>query len=343
MTEGKPSTIPNDAAVPTHGIEPSGHAPRFRVERVPRSGWLLAAERLVSMVAGNGRAARAAAERFIVAAGEHKIDLTGLHASYAAHDAAHRTPRPRQVCLAVPGSGATATFFTTNPESAHDQNELAAVIDAACRSLPETRLAQALLTEDEDPVRRAFEGASFHQICDLAYLSGPMHNAVDAAERLNAQRSTWPAGVELIDCARASDEAIITALRSSYEQTLDCPELCALRQTEDVLTSHRAAGLHDPRMWWLVMHHGKPSGAAFLAPMPEQSAIELVYLGLSPQLRGQGLGKAVLAHALLHARRSRERDFQCAVDLRNTPALKLYAGFGLRETGRRRALVRALP
>jgi len=305
------------------------------------TGWISAAERLVQAVVGPGRPARAAAERFLAAAGEHRIDLAGLHASFL-QDAAARTPRPRQVCLAVPGSGATATFFTTTPQNDEESAELAAVIDAACAALRTTRLAQALLTVDEDTVRAAFAGAAFREICQLAYLTGTLHAAIDKAKQLNANAIALPEGVEVVGCEGVHDEELTAALRASYEQTLDCPELCALRRTEDVLASHKEAGRHDPKLWWLVRHHGEPRGAAFLSRMPEQSAMELVYLGLAPSLRGKGLGRQLLAHALAHAGRSGLRDFQCAVDLRNAPALKLYAGFGLRETARRRALVRAL-
>lgn len=339
MTQGDPGTIPSRSAVPEQTADTGDPAPRFRVERVPRTGWISAAERLVQAVVGTGKPARAAAERFLAAAGEHRIDLAGLHASFL-HDSETRTPKPRQVCLAVPGSGATATFFTTTPQDDEESAELAAVIDAACAALGGTRLAQALLTLEEDAVRAAFAGAAFRQICQLAYLTGPLHTAIDKAKQFDA--GTMPEGVEVVRCDEIRDEELTAALRASYEQTLDCPELCALRRTEDVLASHKDAGQHDPKLWWLVRHHGEPRGAAFVSRMPEQSAMELVYLGLAPSLRGKGLGRSLLAHALTNAGRSGLRDFQCAVDLRNAPALKLYAGFGLRETARRRALVRAL-
>ncbi|MGP1346651.1 MAG: GNAT family N-acetyltransferase [Phycisphaerales bacterium] len=329
---------------------PSSHSPstpRCVIRRVPQSDWIAAAERLVSAAVGPGRSARLAGERFLAAAAEHNINLTDLHASFLPSSADPRqTPRPRQVCLAVPGSGATATFFTTSPDDAHEAEELGQVIDAACNSLSETRLAQALLTMDEHTVRQAFATAGFQQICELAYLSGTMNGAVETARRhpvaTTDQSRAWPDGVRVTDCRAVEDAELVAALRSSYQDTLDCPELCALRRTEDVLRSHKDAGRFDPKHWWLVRLHGTPVGAALLSRMPEQGAVELVYLGIAPELRGQGLGRRLLSHALLAMDKAAERNFQCAVDLRNKPALTLYASFGLRETARRRALVRPL-
>ena len=48
------------------------------------------------------------------------------------------------------------------------------------------------------------------------------------------------------------DEALMAALERSYVDTLDCPELCGLREKRDVLDSHRSTGKFDPNLWWLV-------------------------------------------------------------------------------------------
>ena len=75
------------------------------------------------------------------------------------------------------------------------------------------------------------------------------------------------------------------ALERSYVDTLDCPELCGLRVVDDVLESHRSVGVFDPGMWWLVMAEDEPEGCMLLSACPEQNAVELVYLGISPRLR----------------------------------------------------------
>lgn len=116
-----------------------------------------------------------------------------------------------------------------------------------------------------------------------------------------------------------------------------------MRTTADVLASHKAAGEFDPALWWVLELDGKPEGCCLMSPSPSQRALELVYLGLSPRVRGLGLGKRLLALGIAHAGAThRAWAVHCAVDQRNEPARKLYERFGFEETGRREALVRVL-
>ena len=39
------------------------------------------------------------------------------------------------------------------------------------------------------------------------------------------------------------------ALDRSYVDTMDCPELCGMRATADILASHKATGEFDPSLW----------------------------------------------------------------------------------------------
>ena len=99
----------------------------------------------------------------------------------------------------------------------------------------------------------------------------------------------------------AQRRALIEALDKSYEDTLDCPELCGVRTTEDVLASHKATGDFDPEHWWLVQLDGRPEGCVLMSRCPDQGALELVYLGLSTALRGRGLGRLLLDRAIRSA------------------------------------------
>ena len=67
--------------------------------------------------------------------------------------------------------------------------------------------------------------------------------------------------------------------------------------------------------------------------------MDVVYMGLLPQCRGRGFGRAILHHAVKVA-----RDYACelvtlAVDAGNTPAVRLYRDCGFVETTRRRAWI----
>jgi ribosomal protein S18 acetylase RimI-like enzyme len=78
------------------------------------------------------------------------------------------------------------------------------------------------------------------------------------------------------------------------------------------------------------------------SPSPGTGTLELVYLGLSPMLRGRGLGGRLLAFGLSHLVWREEGTVTCAVDQRNTPACRLYERFGFVRFEERIALVRGL-
>ena len=136
--------------------------------------------------------------------------------------------------------------------------------------------------------------------------------------------------------------ALIRALDRTYEATLDCPELCGLRDTADVLESHRSTGVFDPALWWLVFLNEQPHGCMLLNRCPDHGTVELVYLGLSPELRSRRIGSRLLELGLAAIDSTGGTPITCAVDLRNAPALRLYGRLGFREFGRRVALVRPI-
>jgi RimJ/RimL family protein N-acetyltransferase len=262
-----------------------------------------------------------------------------------------RPVRVRQACLAVPGSGRTAMLVVSGPGPASEAQEHAervACVEAAYqhlvaeRSRPggrDVRLAQALPEPDEPWAVRAYLGAGFRTVGDLAYLRRSMSNLPEQPPHA----SPWPEGVGVRTVAdlKGPDRALmLMALDRTYESTLDCPELCGLRDTADVLESHRATGVFDPRLWWLVTLHGHPHGCMLFNNCPEYGSVELVYLGISPQLRGSGIGTRLLTLGLSTLRGVDAEQVTCAVDLRNSPAQRLYARMGFREFGRRVALVR---
>ncbi len=231
-------------------------------------------------------------------------------------------------------------LFTSAPRSPDESAELAQVIDAACSGLSGVRIAQALLEPHESRAESAFWLASFLRIGRLSYMRRPVPRPGEVCE---SGEAAWPAGVNVRNVRKGDDEALRTALDRTYENTLDCPELCGLRDTRDVLDSHRATGRFDPNLWWIVHRFEQPEGAMLLNPCPEQGTIELVYLGLSPALRRCGLGARLLALGLSRIAGRNERHVTCAVDERNEPARRLYRRAGFSEFAIRIAMVRRIP
>lgn len=224
-------------------------------------------------------------------------------------------------------------LFTSRPETPDEEIELSRVIDQTVHALPLQTLAQALLDEDEPSTASAFAHAGFTSIGFLAYMRRTRPTRADTIE-------PWPASVRVRHYMSCDDEALIHAMERSYEQTLDCPELCGLRNTKDVLDTHRATGVWDPALWWIVEQHDAPMGLLLFNPCPDLDSIELVYVGLAPALRGMGIGSKLLKFGLNHLIARREQTVTCAVDERNAPARSLYESLGFERFARRHALVR---
>jgi len=299
-----------------------------------------------------------AVERFMGAASAHGINLDHVWASYGRGGGVH------EVAMAVPAAGRAAMLFTSTPQSKARENELADVIRSVTCSLGnlgkveqdsvtdgrsqrgaggdggsgrgDVVLMQALLKPEEESVRRALEQAGWLVVGDLDY----MRRAISASDaRLGDDSKDLDTGISIRRYTSGDDGVFIEALEASYVDTLDCPELCGMRPTADVLEGHRATGHFDPDLWWLVEHDHQPAGVMLLNPNPEQSAVELVYIGLAPSVRGRGLAKHLLTMGLATLAGRIEREVTCAVDVRNTPALRLYERLGFRAFARRTALV----
>lgn len=301
----------------------------------------------------------AAARRFVESAASHGIDLSLFWAAVG------RSPGPRegdpvvrQAVLAVPGSGRTAAFFVSEPPSGGDPEparaarERARLLDHACSwlgaNIPERVSLAQMLPEPRDTwAPPALEAAGFRRVGSLRYMRRP-------ARPLEFERGlgepAWPEGVRVerfdrLGDRRAAEADLVRALDRSYVDTLDCPELCGLRPTRDILESHRATGVWDPALWWMVSLDGRPEGCLLMARCPETTSSELVYLGLSPVLRGKGVGSALLAMGLravcaVTPGASPGVEIVCAVDRRNEPAIRLYERAGFTAFAERIAYVR---
>ena len=64
---------------------------------------------------------------------------------------------------------------------------------------------------------------------------------------------------------------------------------------------------------------------------------ELVYLGVVPEGRGRGIGRTLLAHAIRDTAEKGLDRMGLAIDVKNTPAMRLYEGANFHEIRRRLA------
>jgi len=310
----------------------------IQTQQIPHELRLSAAERLVS---APGR--RDAARRLIASASSHGIDLNLMwgvieNPERSSPNPKKARPRVRQTVLAVLGAGRTAMLFLPTPDPADrtlgtaqtQRNEIAASIQACLEGLrawapAKVTLGQTLVSENEQWAHSACIEAGMRSVGTLDYLRKPVTLA-----DLTGPPPNWPGGIEVraMDSIQADRSLLIEALEGSYEQTLDCPELCGLRSMEDVVDSHMATGEFDPSRWHLVFKDGQPAGCCLLSHCPPNNTVELVYIGIAPIARGLGLGQSLLTHAIGSLGPMDITEVTCAVDNRNAPALRIYDAMG---------------
>jgi ribosomal protein S18 acetylase RimI-like enzyme len=244
--------------------------------------------------------------------------------------------------LAIPSPGRAAQVLASRPATGEETIATASAVTAATAGLSpaEAAIAQAVLDEAETDSalggrRGAFLAARFEELAVLDYLSRPL------PRRGESPRPTLPAGVA-ITAWRRGEPTLLEVLEASYVGTLDCPRLCGLRRTEDILVGHLAAGRFVSGLWSLLWERQRPVGALLLSPSHSGGEIDLVYLGLSPEARGRGLGRLLLSHGLHQIAGRREGRIALAVDRANAPAVRLYERLGFVKACSRLAVIKPL-
>jgi ribosomal protein S18 acetylase RimI-like enzyme len=186
------------------------------------------------------------------------------------------------------------------------------------------KVGQAILTPQEALLAAPLERNGFCHITSLWYLHHDLE--VKAGEDAPAE-----AGILFQSYPESDPELFQQTLMRTYEGTLDCPELTGVREPAEIMAGHRAQGKHDPELWWLVLRAGVPVGVLLLTEMPEWEALDVAYLGVVPEARGQGLGRLLARKAVREARRADVSRLTLAMDSRNLPARRVYLGVGFQE------------
>ncbi len=331
--------------------DPSDPGNRVATARIPADLRLSACERLVT-----GLNRRQAARSLVASAEAHGIDLD-LMWGVIDPQIQHKPASVRQVCLAVLGAGRTAMLFHSSPEQPKSlgprelqQREITASIRSCLEALGEmpgrAGLAQSLIEPKQSWAPQACIDAGMISVGELAYMRKPLPSL---APPLPAEPK-WPEGVRVEPLAAIDarspglgDAVLTEALGGSYEQTLDCPELCGLRPMPDVLDSHKATGAFDPNFWLMIFLDDRPAGCCLLTPCPSNESIELVYLGIAPFARGLGLGRRVLEYGIARMNDVHAHEVTCAVDTRNIPAIRVYESLEFRRFDSRVGFVARLP
>ncbi|MEK6248140.1 MAG: GNAT family N-acetyltransferase [Planctomycetales bacterium] len=223
--------------------------------------------------------------------------------------------------------GATASLI--GPRIANgvaDQAPVAArLLEAATILLLEHQvtLGQTLLDRNQQPQSDWFQNAGFDSLISLDLLVYEIENF----EIESFDPALDPSPVDWVTYADCDPMRFEMVMERTYEGSLDCKMLNGVRCSSDVLAGHRSRGLSDA--WRLMCLDGQDAGCLLLTDDPEKNQCEIVYLGVVPECRGQGLGLVAACEAIRLATARRRQRVMLAVDMKNVPAQRVYteAGF----------------
>ncbi len=193
------------------------------------------------------------------------------------------------------------------------------------------RLFQALLPPASEADARLFGDVGFWRLAELIYLERPATVALPIVAP--------PEGLSWIPYGPTTHGLFCQVIQSTYQDSLDCPGLAGKRDIEDIIAGHKDTGEFDARHWFVLLLHDEPIGCLLLARVRYRAAMELVYMGLTPTVRGRGLGNVLLARTIEVAAAAGLAYVTLAVDAANAPAYSLYQRAGFTETMRREAWI----
>ncbi len=200
-----------------------------------------------------------------------------------------------------------------------------AVAAAGCAWLRErgVKVCQAFVAEREGAEATALARHGFRPVTQLAYLRravGPSFGAPTPPVLWHP----WPA-----EPTREHTDLLL----ATHDGTLDCPEMNDTRTPNEIVGGFRPTDVAN-RSWWSASDESRAVGVLLLVGGPDH-VLEVSYLGLAPAARGRGLAGALLRFADDVARQMGHRELNVSVDVRNAPAMKLYARHGFVEYDRR--------
>nr|WP_290829973.1 GNAT family N-acetyltransferase [Halomonas sp.] len=118
--------------------------------------------------------------------------------------------------------------------------------------------------------------------------------------------------------------------------SLDSPALRDILSVEELLAGFYHQDPQAPQHWYAVSYQQAVVGVLLLAPRPALGRWELLLMGLTPEWRGQGLGRALLNKAMSVAQQSGVAEIMLAVDERNLPAKRIYQQAGFKSFAQQR-------
>jgi mycothiol synthase len=215
---------------------------------------------------------------------------------------------------------------------------LADVVRRATREALEAGLyfVQASVSGEAPNEAQGPQAWGYRFVAELIHMAKDLSSRPEAATEARAAPGRGqPEGLSLRRYGQFAEAELGELILATYERSLDCPDLLGLRPAKEIIASHKAGGEFRPQSWWIADVGCQSAACILVNDRAAEAAAEVVYLGVRPSHRGQGLASRLIAHADADASRRGLRRLLLAVDSRNTPACRAYERAGFRPTHRR--------
>ena len=245
--------------------------------------------------------------------------------------------RGEQLCGAAWGqrqTGNIALFWPPQLVPGEAEQTALRLAETVVRVLDDTavELTQVLLPASDTAAAPVLEAVGFRHLATLLYMSCEAGRfPTEPPEASDLEFEVFSA---------ATRHRLVAIVERTYEQTLDCVGLNGMRTIDDVINGYQGTGVFRPENWRLVRGHGQDVGVLLLADHPQARHWELIYMGLAPEMRGQGWGGTITQFAKWLARLAGVERIVLAVDAANEPALRMYRTAGFEMWDRRTVYVR---
>jgi len=241
------------------------------------------------------------------------------------------------VALLIEGAGRTSMLFFSPPEAPGvDRQWLVRLIHEISRDAIEggVSLVQALIEPDADRQEAVLVDSGLMLLADLSYMNRDLLSCPpkDQGARENLVWRNYKQFTEV---------ELGEVISQTYENSLDCPALRGVREMPDVIAGHKCSGVFCPEAWWIVAQgdQASPAGCILVNDSIKTPTADIVYMGVVPEFRRQGLAAVLLERAVAGASERNCEGISVAVDTRNDYAIRVYEQSGFIEIQRRLAYV----
>jgi mycothiol synthase len=234
-------------------------------------------------------------------------------------------------------TGNIAMFWPPQLASGETSSTAIQLADVVVRRLDDTaiEMTQSLLTSHDDSSAPILEAVGFSHLADLLYMN------CESERFPSAIASTRELEFEAYDGTKRG--RLIDIIARTYEKTLDCVGLDGMRSIDDVINGYQGTGTYRASFWQFVRSGGKDVGLLLMAEHTQAKHLELMYMGLAPEVRKRGWGRQIVEHAKWLAGKAHAERIVLAADSKNTPALQMYRAAGFEIWDRRTVFVRFPP